>query len=432
MEWVGSALRKWTASCFSCVWPENENHTPSPQEQRPAFERVVSIYHNQQPQAIPPMKLVIYDDLPSPNEPRPRAASMSNWVAQGRDLASKVNKRRTLLSRPSSWNNRRKKRTISAPTNFRRVPTAAERRFSFRPLELSIYLPGNELPDLPEFTNFDLDHPRFPPRAVWSPTRNSYYRRYSDAPPTFSVPRKPIGSLRRRSVVTSNEDGSARHRSTLSDSKILQSMTTSSQSTLHSRSQSTPVAHLTSDIERPFRKDVSIDWETPSLDNENPPYSPGTDSPAPLSPLTDMAMSAIPNAPPRSDSLAHWLMTSPSSPNCAHQSLPNRHPSYERRIHKTSNSTLSSMTTLTAASRRTASFASSMTSAGTLYQSPSLHDISEKNYELALENAVRSKIDNPRYDETHPTIYESEQYQFSPPSPNSPRMFGMNDIGVAF
>ncbi|KMU77750.1 hypothetical protein CISG_01506 [Coccidioides immitis RMSCC 3703] len=155
-------------------------------------ERVVPIYNNQQPKAIPPMKLVIYGDLPSPNEPHPPFLNISKWKTEGRDLASKLNKRKGLLSRVLSTNEQ-KRRMISAPTNFRRVPTQVNRRLSFRPLELSIYLPGNRLPDLPEFCDFDLDGPRVPPKAIWSPSFNSHHRRYSDTPSTFSVPRKPVG-----------------------------------------------------------------------------------------------------------------------------------------------------------------------------------------------------------------------------------------------
>nr|KMM70553.1 hypothetical protein CPAG_06864 [Coccidioides posadasii RMSCC 3488] len=433
MEWVGSALRKWAGSCFPCVLPENERRTPIHREQRPGVERVVPIYNNQQPKAIPPMKLVIYGDLPSPNEPHPPFLNISKWKTEGRDLASKLNKRKGLLSRVVSTNEQ-KRRMISAPTDFRRVPTQVNRRLSFRPLELSIYLPGNRLPDLPEFCDFDLDGPRVPPKAIWSPSFNSHHRRYSDTPSTFSVPRKPVRSLRDRSSLIGDQDSYMGHRSTLSDSRLSQSMSSPSinrfnnkRIALHNRSQSSPVASPTSPI------GSNINEETPPLVGGNLLYSPVANSSAPSSPLSDFAMSTVPKTPPtRSDSFAHWLMNSPSSPNSVQQTLPKHSSSYTKRCRQISNSTVSTATSFTAASRRTHSLASSMTSAGTLYQSTPVRDVSDKTYELPLDNVSRGKLDYPRYEEVYPTIYESGQYRFTPTMPDSPRTFGTADIGLAF
>ncbi|EEP81665.1 predicted protein [Uncinocarpus reesii 1704] len=343
-------------------------------------ERVVSIYNNnQQPQTIPPMKLVIYDDLPSPNDAYPPSLSMSKWITEGRDLASKSNTRKSLLSRTMTRNRRSKIRSISAPTNFRRVTQPTNRRLSFRPLELSIYAPGNHLPDLPEFSDFDLDGPQVPPRAIWSPTFKSHHRRYSDTPSTFSVPRKPVGSPRTRLSSIGDQDDFLGHRSTLSDSGLSQRMASSSISrinsrrgALHSRTQSSPVTSPLSPTKPNFNE------TTPSLGHANSLYSPAPSSPFTSKRRTYDKRSARSAAPPFF--------------------------SYH----------------VTAASRRSHSLASSMTSASTLYQPSPFTQLNDKEYEFAIDQVLKSRTQAPRCDEVYPTIYESEQYHFSPSSPNSP------------
>lgn len=395
-------------------------------------ERVVSIYNNQQPQAIPPMKLVIYDELPSPSEPQ-SPSRMSSWIGDGKDLASRLSKRRTLLSRSSFQSSRHKRRKISAPTDFRRVSVPGNRRLSFRPLELSIYMPGNQLPELPEFSLFELDSPIYPPRATLSPTRNSYSRRYSDTPSAFSVPRKPVGSSRRRSSLFSDYGDLPRHRSTLSDSRLLRSMGSPPiyRSNSHNRSQSTPAAQSTSYTKPHFSKSSNLDEQASSPNGETQAYLARPASP-PCSPLTtaDTEITILPNTPPpRSDSLKHWFMHSPSSTSFTQQTPPTRNSSYDKRSRQISNSTMSSATT--AASRRTPSLASSMTSAVTLYQPTPFRNTNDNNYELVLDNAMKNRIDSLRYEEVYPTIHESGHYRFSPSLPSSPRMLGANDIGVA-
>ncbi|KAI2270361.1 hypothetical protein LOZ03_001133, partial [Ophidiomyces ophidiicola] len=379
-------------------------------------ERVVPIYHNQQPRAIAPMKLTIYDELPSPRAPKPSSLRMSSWLGEGRDRSSKLQKRKSLLNGPSSRLSRRQKRTISAPTNFRRVQPA-RRRVSFRPLELSIYMPGNQLPDLPEFSKFDVEYPSIPSRA----RDNPYYRRYSDTPSTFTIPRKPVGSLRRKSSPVDNQDAFLGHRSARSESRLSRPATIYREnSRRHNRARSTPIMSPTP---RTFPADSTTDGRShvPSMR-----YSSRTES---SSAFPEFVLADTYRAPmPRSDSLGNWALGSPSGL----QTPPTSFSSRGTRSRKPSDSTIISTNTLTAASRRTPSLASSLTSAGTLYQPTPFPEASEKTYEIALDNAMRPKTGNPRYEETYPTIYESEQYHFTPPMSNSPRMVNVNDIGLAF
>jgi hypothetical protein len=157
-----------------------------------------------QPHLVPPMKLVFYDNLPSPG-PASRSSFLPPWVSETKSLASRASSRASLLVRRKTT--ARKRPTISGPTDFRRVDSRRTRRRSFRPLELSIYLPGNRLSDLPEFLCFDVEtpgQPSPPPRALVSPFESARpsIRRPQSAP--FQLARKPVGSgsSRRSSLAT--------------------------------------------------------------------------------------------------------------------------------------------------------------------------------------------------------------------------------------
>ena len=106
---------------------------------------------------------------------------------------------------------RTRRPTISSPSDFRRVEGGLDRtRYdaSFRPLELSIYIPGNELPPLPTFTKnglMSLDGLNSPTHCHIirkSMSDTMLLQKPSDA---FVVPRKPIDPLilKRASTVAS-------------------------------------------------------------------------------------------------------------------------------------------------------------------------------------------------------------------------------------
>lgn len=84
---------------------------------------------------------------------------------------------------------------IGAPSDFRRVERSTERTGAFRPLELSIYRPGNELPSLPVFMedpNEDERGLEFPSQVLTKARSDSMLSRPSMS---FSIPRKPVASV---------------------------------------------------------------------------------------------------------------------------------------------------------------------------------------------------------------------------------------------
>ncbi|QGA14343.1 hypothetical protein EYB26_001996 [Talaromyces marneffei] len=197
-------FRAWVTSCVSCLWPQADQESQRPQpRQQIGVEREMEICQSQ-PHLVPPMKLVFYGDLPSPgghDQSRSSAALLPPWVQETRNLASMASQRASvLLTRKKTLS----RPVIGAPTDFRRVEPIARRR-SFRPLELSIYLPGNRLSNLPEFSHFDLDTPGQlspPAKALMSPFDSSSHLRRDSGP--FQLSRKPVGSApsRRSSLAT--------------------------------------------------------------------------------------------------------------------------------------------------------------------------------------------------------------------------------------
>ena len=136
-------------------------------------------------------------------------------------MASRASSRTSFSIRMS----RSRRPTIGDPSNFRRVPVSDRRREDFRPLELSIYLPGNRLSPLPIFGEtfedrvIDLE---YPPNALLRARSDSLLYRPSTS---FKIPRKPVAS----SAEISTTSGS-RHSV---DARLARSSTS-----IHSRSQS--------------------------------------------------------------------------------------------------------------------------------------------------------------------------------------------------
>src|SRR4051794_18819445 len=106
----------------------------------------MKIYHNQ-PHLVPPMKLVFYDDMPSTPQPPP-PSHLSQLVTHGRNLASRASERASFSVRTR----RSARPSISGPLPVEVMDDLPpRRRYQYRPLELSIYLPENRLSDLPDF-----------------------------------------------------------------------------------------------------------------------------------------------------------------------------------------------------------------------------------------------------------------------------------------
>ncbi|KAK4946314.1 hypothetical protein LTR10_014512 [Elasticomyces elasticus] len=150
-----------TITFFDCLSPSKRDDEVDRVVPSQGVEREMQIMY-QQPHLVPPMKLTVYDGLPTTPTPPP-PSQLSHWVSQGKaSLKSGLALRKhtsTLLS-------------ISSPhppmpsTNDLPLRRAAH---EFRPLELSIYMPNNRLSNLPEFDRLsftDVGEIKLPPRAV--------------------------------------------------------------------------------------------------------------------------------------------------------------------------------------------------------------------------------------------------------------------------
>ncbi|KAJ5584382.1 uncharacterized protein N7459_004182 [Penicillium hispanicum] len=221
LEQAGSLFTGWMRSCLSCLSAGEDSQSGRQVEGRVNHRRMVEddsssstgvqremqVCHTQ-PHLVPPMKLVVYDDLPSPDISHKRD-SIPSWIMEGKNLASRASDRASVSM---SW----KRHTtaplkISGPSDFRRVqslhPQVPAKDYSvvhYQPLELSIHRSGNRLSDLPSFETFQLEEDRHrqplavPPRTL-SPT-GIRTQRCQSTEGAFAVARKPVGSGERRSV----------------------------------------------------------------------------------------------------------------------------------------------------------------------------------------------------------------------------------------
>lgn len=147
----------------------------------------MTILHHQ-PRLIPP-------PLPEPQE-RPHTRSSSReWVTRTRSFASRASSRGSFaVKRTVNAYNGPRRPHIGAPTNFVHVQNALPRRTErFRPLELSIYMPDNQLsPILPHFGDVEQEHDR---RSMMSfPSTTLVHARSESVMSNFSIPRKPLNS----------------------------------------------------------------------------------------------------------------------------------------------------------------------------------------------------------------------------------------------
>ncbi|KAL3461596.1 hypothetical protein BJX64DRAFT_300117 [Aspergillus heterothallicus] len=203
---AGSVFTGWIASCLSCLDSSGDDGSAGHQQaiKQKGAEREMQICHTQ-PHLVPPMKLTVYDDLPSPGPPR--ASSFPTWVMEeGRNFASRASSRASMSLRRKSTVPVR----IGAPTDFRRVNTLPDLSPGFRPLELNFESPANRLPELPLFSDYGVEQQAplaRPPKAMSFMTEFSYQTRPRTHRPTssFNLPRKPVGSGSRRSSLATLE-----------------------------------------------------------------------------------------------------------------------------------------------------------------------------------------------------------------------------------
>ncbi|ETN42507.1 uncharacterized protein HMPREF1541_01664 [Cyphellophora europaea CBS 101466] len=157
---------------------------------RPGIQREMEVMY-QQPHLVPPMKMTIWDEMP----PTPPPSMPTKWMSHGRDLASRASERASQTFRRHTP----LRPSISSPMPVV-VPRNASpiRRRSYRPLELSIYLPNNRLSDLPDFdavSFIDSGEIRMPPRAL---LRARSVEVVPSELPARALPVKPASMFERR------------------------------------------------------------------------------------------------------------------------------------------------------------------------------------------------------------------------------------------
>ncbi|KLJ07070.1 hypothetical protein EMPG_17441 [Blastomyces silverae] len=438
MEQVGSGLKQWLA-CLTCIWHQGDEQA----HERPAHDtgvaREMKLCHDQ-PHLVPPMKLVFYDELPGPGPGRSRSSSISHWVSEGWTLASKATDR-VPTGRKSTTRSSRTP-TISEPSDFRRLNPPTSRLEPFRPLELSIYKPGNRLSDLPEFDVFDINSPnKFessapkPPPKVFSPLDSSSI--HSAPISSFKVPRKPVGSISRRPLSVSERIVVHDHRPQTSEcipdpaprisaDNIKARNTTHAR---HSRTASDPLnANSSLIVEHEKQPHVtSSSKETDDLSFPSPPVN--TIGMASQTDLTSFNGQSKKNSNPRSHKVTQWLFPKPpsstSDPTSQAAWTPlTSHPrqASQSTIHSRtfSGSTASSAnnSSMTACSGRTPSLSSVIT-ATTVHPPPSIPGTLDKDAEATgttigfnMSHGNSNKMFASRLEEPCPTVYEADHHHF--------------------
>ncbi|KAL1855140.1 hypothetical protein Plec18170_004556 [Paecilomyces lecythidis] len=382
----------------------------------------MAVCHSQ-PHLVPPMKLVVYDDLPSPGPP-PRSSSLPSWLNEGRNLASRASNRASMTLRRKST----ARLTIGAPTDFRRVQPPASRVDGFRPLELSIYMPGNRLSDLPEFDEFQLDgngQPSVPPRAVTpTPTIERSFSKFQNS--SFQFARKPVGSgSRRSSVATMDLLLDLRRPSATADPLIPHFAVRTPR----------PSLDLSEEL-RPYQNQQPGPSSGDTTPRKKKTPSPLSDRPLPPTPadsrtIPNSSLPASPTSPTgHSGRVREWLShprglvsTPPSSPHKPASYAPS--PQYSR-SRTLSASTLSSTTIATPKHAPSPSLSSGTTAVTATAQLSTMDGLAEKEIETSSPftqkqmGVTTARIDEPPY----PTIHEGG-YEYD-------TRFRNSVVGVAF
>ncbi|OJD19835.1 hypothetical protein AJ78_00194 [Emergomyces pasteurianus Ep9510] len=438
MEQVGSCIRPWFAF-LSCIWDRGHERV----QERPTHDvgvaREMKLCHDQ-PHLVPPMKLVFYDDLPDPGGSR--SSSISHWVSEGWTLASRATDRASFSTRRKAAKRTSNSLTISDPADFRRLNPPVSRLEPFRPLELTIYQPGNRLSDLPEFDGFDIaipnkfesSHPK-PPAKVFSPID----RPVVDPPiSSFTVPRKPVGSTSYRPLSVSDRIEVHDHRppppEPIRDAAPKMSAegirTRNSAHVRHSRTISDPLnphdnliidsqnlQHATNSS----REIYNMSFPSPPVNTIKMASHKGLIQPN-AQPKTSADLKS-----PRSHKVTQWLFPKPpsSTPDPASQGAWS---SWASRPQQTNHSTIHCRTlsgstassannsSMTACSGRTPSLSSAIT-ATTVQPPPSIQGKLEQDTEsmgitTALAIPHGNKMSASRLEEPCPTVYEADHHHF--------------------
>ncbi|EEQ92438.1 uncharacterized protein BDCG_07558 [Blastomyces dermatitidis ER-3] len=436
MEQVGSGLKQWLA-CLTCIWHQGDEQA----HERPAADmgvaREMKLCHDQ-PHLVPPMKLVFYDDLPGPG--RSRSSSISHWVSEGWTLASKATDRVSTGRKSTKRSSHTP--TISGPSDFRRLNPPTSRLEPFRPLELSIYQPGNRLSDLPEFDVFDINIPnKFessgpkPPPKVFSPLDSSSI--HSAPVPSFKVPRKPVGSISRRPLSVSDRIEVHDHRPQPPE-RILDPAPGISADNIKARNNTHARQSRTESEPLNANNSLIIEHE------KQPPVTSSStemgDLPFPSPPVNTIGMESQidlisfngqpkKRSNPRSHKVAQWLFPKPPSSTSDPTSQAAWTP-LTSRPRQASQSTIHSRTlsgstassannsSMTACSRRTPSLSSAIT-ATTVHPPPSIPGTLDNEAEATrttigfnMSHGNSNKLFASRLEEPCPTVYEADHHHF--------------------
>ena len=201
-DYMESLHSGWLASSIACCFPRLPDQS---EPERPGECRKLSRHNaptnpiealgdtkgicREQPRPIRPLTL----ETEGPQSASQHFHRPVQWLAEGRSFASRASSRASLTSRRNGGR-RPTVGSIGAPYNFKKVGYPQGRREGFRPLTLSIHLPGNELSPLPEFDEASLEDAclTFPPAALTKSKSDPMLLRRSST--AFSIPRKPVPS----------------------------------------------------------------------------------------------------------------------------------------------------------------------------------------------------------------------------------------------
>ena len=352
---------------------------------------------HQEPHLVLPMRLTLHNDKPLGGINQPPMAP--KWISRGKSFASKTTDRAIKSIRAVSTGKPTKRVSISAPSNFVHVNAQTPRQTGrFRPLELSIHLPGNELPELPEFNRFDPDDTSWltpPPKTLSSPF-SQVFDRYTDVS-AYTIPRKPLSSTAYRTLFRGSVKGHLR-RTTLPEPLALHPVIESPESGFSNnrgrRQSETVLGHPTSTADSHDGPLSGRPQQTEGIHLVLPPPPPRQTSTEKISYIdaTDENSARVPifDVPSsQSHRVARWLLQS-SSPSSSSQSP--IHSNFRTNPFQHSRSRTHSGSTL---SGRTPSLTSAGT-ASTVYPPPPL---------LILPN---KELDFPNFPTPCPTVYEGK------------------------
>lgn len=396
-----------------------------------------------QPHLIPPMKLVLYDDIPNSPPIDSHPSIVSRCVTGGRTLKSKASTL-TGLAIKHGFGKKVRKESISGPSNFRRTTLQQKAAERFEPLELSFTLPGNRLSDLPEFDHFDLNSADLlmePPKALSTPKRIEDHQFFGPPSTSFTVPRKPVGLTSERSSVRSSYIEIHDRRKSNSDNRnSVVTETPVHHHPNHRRWNSQASNNYIGDMA--LVKESCFGGESPIAEEANTsemttPRSRGSEIPPHTPTYNDASI--------RSRLVAQWLSLkspstssvgpkSPSYPAFHRRTSSGLNPRFsDRRSRALSGSTFTSLTngSIFTHSKRTPSLSSTIT-ATTYRPSNGFCGMLDKDCEMSIDGAISGQL--PVHYET-PCVTSHEKHQRGSLRSNTyhrDTAVCANDIGLAF